>query len=268
MSNVQKLDAKVESFLSQFSTPTVDMLKLELAARLEKDREYDHFETLKEILDNAEELIVCGSWAIGCPRPDSDFDIVAILPDGFKYKRHMTHRLDIVPFSRKEADGREWSMKPGTHRGSQELFNNISKYGIWIKGTEDRQRYTGECTKSYIKQKIGWILENACKQYLYFKDRKDIQMSYKIEFIFTHLMALDWIQQGRVIPGRTVLKWEALQTKFEYLERMDDLLGKEVRSLIECLIPVVSPTFRMNAYSLFLESWSKDLESALSSENL
>lgn len=185
-----------------------------------------------------------------------------------------------MPFTRKSVTSRV--LRSGKHASlpSQELLNNMSMYGTWLKGTEDRQKYVGDISEGYKRNKIGWILEKACSEYVYRHQKAEMKekcrkreqkfdaIGRNLEFIFTHLMALDWIEQGRIIPSRTVLKWEAIQTQFEYLNRMDDLIGAEVRPMIECLVPPNGGNFRESVFEMFLDPWVKDEKVALDNVTL
>ena len=76
--------------------------------------------------DEASEVIVFGSMAVGLDRPDSDIDVMCIGGDESKLK---TNLLDLLVFSRESTRNIGWLQS--------ELALHVSRYGVWIKGAPD-----------------------------------------------------------------------------------------------------------------------------------
>lgn len=76
--------------------------------------------------DEASEVIVFGSMAVGVDRPDSDIDVMCIGGHESKLK---TDSLDLIVFPREATRNQTWLRS--------ELALHISHYGVWIKGTPD-----------------------------------------------------------------------------------------------------------------------------------
>jgi predicted nucleotidyltransferase len=77
-------------------------------------------------LDEASEVIVFGSMAVGLDRPDSDIDVMCIGGPESKLK---TNLLDLIVFPRAAVGGPVWLQS--------ELALHVRHYGVWIKGTPD-----------------------------------------------------------------------------------------------------------------------------------
>ena len=76
--------------------------------------------------DEASEVIVFGSMAVGLDRPDSDIDVMCI---GGRESKLKTNLLDLLVFSRESTKNLGWLQS--------ELALHVSHYGVWIKGTPD-----------------------------------------------------------------------------------------------------------------------------------
>lgn len=76
--------------------------------------------------DEASEIIVFGSMAVGLNRPDSDIDVMCIGGPESKLK---TDTLDLIVFPRTAIRSSAWLQS--------ELALHVRHYGAWIKGTPD-----------------------------------------------------------------------------------------------------------------------------------
>ncbi len=242
-----ELNDKVADFLSQFSPPTKEILIKELHYRL---REFaDRFDALAR----ATTIIACGSRALGCHHPTSDLDVVVLSPIPL-IKKLQSKDLDFLTYI---------DHPTKTSFNSPELINHASKYGTWIRGVEDRTKYTSEIGRKYIREKVGVVMGLAAKSYT-FRDSPTMS-DFHIEKTFLHLQALDWIRQGRVYPAKIVLKWEAIQTNFDFISRVGLLLGDPVVPLLESLVEKQGGTsFRDNVERTFQENWGKEVQELVS----
>lgn len=75
------------------------------------------------IFDEASEVIVFGSMAVGISRTDSDIDVLCIGEGQYKIKRPF---LDLIGVPVREANSKEWLQG--------ELASHVAKYGTWLKG--------------------------------------------------------------------------------------------------------------------------------------
>ena len=69
--DVSHLDEQVERFLFSLEKPSKFELEADLHKRLEDTG-------MLYALDKAEEIVVCGSRALGCHREDSDLDVIIV----------------------------------------------------------------------------------------------------------------------------------------------------------------------------------------------
>ncbi len=68
------------------------------------------------------EIVVLGSYAVGCERIDSDIDILFV-GNG---KRNKTRKLDFIWIKPDKVNQKSWL--------GSELANHVASYGLWLKG--------------------------------------------------------------------------------------------------------------------------------------
>lgn len=240
------IEKEVQEFLDQFKRPS----KKEL---LEKVRQVDH--KIDVYMDHAKEVILCGSQACGCATSDSDFDVLSIMSTRpFRLPSSPTFMVVAVEDLKEKMP---------------EMVNSAIRYGTWIKGSEDREKYVQQITSSYLARKKKFILVKAINSYLNLESLSEGQLKVNWEYIFLHLIALDQLVSGRDVTPKIARKWEACNSSFEFTDRMPALLGQEAADLVMSMVPTKgfrTPSTRVG--QLMGGCWERDIHKCLSEHGL
>ena len=81
------------------------------------------YEAFHDVAKTSSEIVIFGSYAVGCESMDSDIDVLFV-GEG---KRIKTRKLDFIWINPKKLQQRSWL--------GSELANHIANYGVWAKGS-------------------------------------------------------------------------------------------------------------------------------------
>lgn len=101
---------------------------------------------LQQCVNQASEVIVFGSMAVGLDRPDSDVDVLCVGGSDYKLK---TALLDLIVVPENSVRDPVWLQS--------ELASHVGKYGKWIKGSP-RWKANARVTSKVADEKRRRIL--------------------------------------------------------------------------------------------------------------
>ena len=81
--------------------------------------------SLERLRSSVSQVVVFGSRAVGCTRPDSDLDLLIVGP----CREHRSRALDVLAQSDAGVRGHAWL--------TSEIASHIAAYGVWLHGRPD-----------------------------------------------------------------------------------------------------------------------------------
>ncbi|MBJ6752679.1 nucleotidyltransferase domain-containing protein [Geomonas anaerohicana] len=156
----------------------------------QKDRQ-----SLLESIDMAEEAVIFGSYACGCERPDSDFDLMLVGTG----RRIKTKKLDLIWVPKERLVLKSWLRT--------ELATHIAAYGAWVKGDGTWKRRV-EITKYTMNKKRLKILIALSHIYVKRADLSDISRYDLLNKVVLDILRLSYLVNKRPVPPSALIKLE------------------------------------------------------------
>jgi predicted nucleotidyltransferase len=169
--------------------------------------------TPKSYFDEASEVIVFGSMAVGLDRPNSDVDVMCI---GGRQSKLKTHSLDLIVFSEETAKSQVWLQS--------ELALHISHYGVWIKGKPDWIDYVrvGKCAIEEKRRRVEAFMRHLPDSWSRLDEGFRVKYAIKVRREAQRLLL---ISRGVPVPPTRMLDtcWHDFS---ESHNELDDLLNR------------------------------------------
>src|ERR1700722_1409482 len=164
-------------------------------------------------LDQACEVVIFGSMAVGLERPDSDIDILCIGAFDFKLK---TDRLDLIATPIAATRHSHWL--------ESELASHVIEYGTWLKGSPQwgAEVCIGQKAINEKVRRIEAFMKSLPDAWLNLDEVFRVKYSVKLRRETQRLLLLE---RGAPVPATWILdnSWSSI-SKFPY--EVHDRLGR------------------------------------------
>jgi predicted nucleotidyltransferase len=199
----------------------------------------------QQLANEASEVIVFGSMAVGLHRPDSDVDVLCV--GGADYKLH-TALLDLIVVPQQSTDDPIWLQS--------ELASHVGKYGKWIKGSP-RWRDNARVTSKVVDEKrrrISAFMRSLPGSWPRLRECFRAKYATKLRRETQRLILLE---HGVPVPPTRVLdySWSAVSHSVsEVSARLRRFAPDEWESFTDDLLARVDAHLRANNKNNYLET--------------
>jgi predicted nucleotidyltransferase len=185
----------------------------------------EHSLTYSSRWENAEEVVLFGSRAVGCEHIDSDYDIL-IIGQGKRLKKG---RLDVICISPERSLRRSWL--------GSELANHIARFGIWLKG-EGSWRSSVFVSEASVITKREHILVRLATLFARKKQLHGNYLLSALEPVVLDLYRLECLLKGEPVPPAPILWKKSISDEFELLKSLslEDFLDRPGECMIERIL--------------------------------
>jgi Nucleotidyltransferase domain len=188
--------------------------------------------------DQACEVVVFGSMAVGLERPDSDIDILCIGALDFKLK---TSSLDLIAIPLARTKDSPWL--------ESELASHVKEYGTWLKGSPQwgTEVCIGQRAIDEKRRRICAFMKSLRDSWLKLDEVFRVKYSVKLRRETQRLLLLE---RGAPVPATRILdsSWSSI-SKFPYEvhDRLSRLASRSSNSVLKDLFGRIDSHFDSHA---------------------
>lgn len=211
------------------------------------DSALSNYETSRQELEQASEIVVFGSVACGLDGPDSDLDVMAV----GRGTRVKSQELDLIFVTPTEISEKWWL--------GSELAGHTATYGIWLKGRgswREHVRFSGWAKR----KKQTRILHRLSDVYVRRNTLSTPHLLGLLESVVLDIVRLAKLCDREHIPATERLMADAIERQFTDVAQLEALIGRAAHVMLdEVLFAQTLTTPAAAASELFRTSWMERL---------